>query len=164
MLGFGRKKSKGVFQQPGFRLLQRLSLSSFSKGLLLVATCLIIAYLIAPSMPSTIPAYQIGDIADQNIRATEDVLVEDTASTANKQLENEEKSPSVYDFDANAAREAEQRLDAVFAEWRQLSEIPAAKSAGEEQRERFKEYLGMAIPDAQYAILVKQGFAEALVD
>ena len=83
MLGFGRKKSKVVFQQPGFRLLQRLSMPAVYKGLLLVATCLVTAYLIAPSMPSTIPAYQIGDIADQNIRATEDVLVEDTASTAN---------------------------------------------------------------------------------
>ncbi len=164
MLGFGRKRSKAVFQQPGFRLLQRLSMPAFYKGLLLVATCLVTAYLIAPSMPSTIPAYQVGDIADQNIRATEDVLVEDTASTANKQLENEEKSPAVYDFDANAAREAEQRLDAIFAEWRNLSEMPAAKIAGEEQRTRFREYLGIPIPDAQYATLVKQGFADAIVD
>ncbi len=164
MLGFGRKRSKAVFQQPGFRLLQRLSMPAFYKGLLLVATCLITAYLIAPSMPSTIPSYQVGDIADQNIRATEDVLVEDTASTANKQLENEEKSPAVYDFDANAAREAEQRLDAIFAEWRGLSEAPAAKIAGEEQRTRFREYLGIAIQDVHYAALVKQDFADAIVD
>jgi hypothetical protein len=164
MVSFGRKRSTVVFQQPDARRVRRLPMPAFYKGLLLVATCLITAYLIAPSMPSTIPAYQIGDIADQNIRATEDVLVEDTASTANKKLENEEKTPSVYDFDANAAREAEQRLDAIFGEWRRLSESPAAKIAGEEQRERFKEYLGISIPDAHYATLVKQGFADAVVD
>ena len=64
----GRKKSKAVFQQqPDDRPVPVISWPAFYKGLLLVATCLIIAYLIAPSMPSTIPAYQIGDIADQNI-------------------------------------------------------------------------------------------------
>jgi len=165
MIGLGRKKSKAVFQQQqDDRQVPMISWPAFYKGLLLVATCLIIAYLIAPSMPSTIPAYQIGDIADQNIRATEDVLVEDTVSTANKMMENEEKSPPVFDYDANAAEEAAQRLTAIFSQWRTLSDDPSAKAAGEEQRERFKEYLGVSVGDATYTALVKSSFAGEMVD
>lgn len=141
-----------------------LRLPAFYKGLLLVATCLIIAYLIAPGMPSSIPVYQIGDIADQDIRVTEEVLVEDTVSTAKKKLENEGKSLSVYDFDANAAEAAAQRLTATFAEWRGRSDAPAAKLSGVEQRERFKEYLGVSVTDTHYNVLAKQEFADTIVD
>ena len=164
MVGSGRKRSAAVYQHPDARRVALSSLPAFYRVILLVATCLLIAYLIAPGRPSPMPAYQIGDIADQNIRATEDVLVEDTASTAAKKLESEERSPAVYDFDAHAAQEAGQRLTAVFSEWRKLAEDPAAKPLSEMQRKRFRECLGTAVADAHYPLLVKQGFAETIAD
>ncbi len=91
-----------------------LRLPVLYKGILLFVTCLIIAMLISPILPSTIPDYQLGDISVQNIKATRDLEVEDTVSTEKKRTENEEKSPSVYDFDAGAPEEVKTRLRSTF--------------------------------------------------
>jgi len=164
VIRFGKHKSKVLFQQPEARGMGMLRLPAFSKGLLLVGTCLIIARMISPSIPSTIPAYQIGDIADQNIRAAEDVLVEDTASTAKKKVENEEKSPSVYDFDAHAVEEVERRLTDTFVQWKSLCEDSAVQLASDEHGERFKEEMGVTISDKHFKTLVKHRFADTIVD
>ena len=127
MVWFGKRKKRSKLIEPGPQKISLLKHPALYKGLLLLVTCLIIASLISPRIPSTVPSYKVGDVSDQNIKALQDLLVEDTSSTAAKRLENEVKSPSIYDFDADASEEVRNRLGATFKHLRAISEDPAEK-------------------------------------
>ncbi|MBW1839929.1 MAG: hypothetical protein JRI49_08325, partial [Deltaproteobacteria bacterium] len=114
MSPLNKKKKKVPFLDFFSQRLSFLSQPSLYKGTLLFVTCILIAWLISPSIPTAIPDYQVGDIAIQDIKSTQDSLVEDTDSTSKKRQENEEKSLSMYDFDANAPDEVKNRLFVAF--------------------------------------------------
>ena len=164
MFHFDKKKKKISFFDPFFQKLNFLKLPAIYKGALLFVTCLIIARLIAPRIPTAVPSYQVGDIPDQNIKATQDFLVEDTASTAKKRLENEEKSPSVYDFDANAPEEVKNRLFSTFNQLREIQENLTTKLSLAEKKEKFKEALGINISDKHFKTFIKYRFRDSIVN
>ncbi|HBZ55661.1 MAG TPA: hypothetical protein DEO88_09660, partial [Syntrophobacteraceae bacterium] len=65
------------------------------------------------------PTYHVGDVADQNIKAQHDLLVEDEQSTSKKREEAAHESPLVFDLDGSVAAGAIQRLNAAFETQRQ---------------------------------------------
>lgn len=140
------------------------ALSTFYKSILLFTTCLLIAKLISPTAPTTVPDYQVGDIVNQNIKAAQDFLIEDTVSTAKKRLENVEKTPAVYDFDANASKDLKNKLSSTFDQLRKLYEYPAAGLPAEKKRETFQDTLGISITDKHFGALVKYRFREGSTD
>lgn len=162
MVRFDKKKKKVHFLDPFFQKLDLLKLPSLSKGILLFVTCLLIAKLISPRMPTAIPDYQVGDISDQDIKSTQDFLVEDTASTSKKRLENEGKSPSVYDFDADAPEEVKNRLNAAFSQLREIHEDKAAKLSFTERKQKFQDALGVSVSDKHFKTLAKYRFKDSI--
>jgi len=155
------KKKKNILLSDSLsRKFRFLTLPVFYKGILLFVTCLIIASLISPILPSTIPDYQAGDISVQNIKATQDLEVEDTVSTEKKRTENEEKSLSVYDFDSGAPDEVKSRLLSTFDQLRKISEDLTSKLPFAEKKKKFQELLGISVSDNNFKAFGRYRFSE----
>lgn len=96
--------------------------------LILVGVSLVISFLLTPSFTVSNPSYQLGDIADGNIKAKREFLIEDEAATAKKREEAVRQSPIVYDLDGKVGQEALQRLEMSFQLMRQYFDHPGASS------------------------------------
>ena len=163
MFPFGKKKRKVKVVEFVTAKLPFLELPAFYKGVLLLVTCLIIARLISPRLPSALPSYRFGDVSDQNIKATQDFLVEDTASTATKRLENESKSLSVYDFDANASGEVQEKIRSTFTHVRSLSQDVTTQLSFEDKKEKFDEGLGITSNEDQFKSFSTNSFNDSVI-
>lgn len=84
------------------------------KGFILVVLSIIIAALITPSFMVSRRSYRLGDIADRNIKAKRDILVEDEAATIKKRQEAARQAPAVYDLDENVVVHIHERVQAAF--------------------------------------------------
>jgi len=162
MFRFDKKNKIADSLGPLFKRLNILNLPAIYRGLLIFITCLIIAILISPRIPTVIPVYQAGEVSDQNIKAPQDFLFEDSVSTNKKRLKNEEESPSVYDFDANAPEEAKNKLLSTFSQLREISEDAADKLSTAEKRKKFQELLGISISEKHFRTLIKQRFSDTV--
>jgi hypothetical protein len=89
------------------------------KWTLLACLSLLIATLASPSFTVVNPHYRLGDIADRNIKAKHDFLIEDEEATAKKREEAMRLSPVVYDLDERITRELIDKLEASFKAMRE---------------------------------------------
>ena len=138
MFKFEKNKKQSKLLEPAPKKRSFFRSPALYKGFLLLTTCLMTAWLIKPQLPSTVPEYHVSDVSGQDIKAPQDFLAEDTASTIKKRLEREEESPSVYDFDANAPEEAKNRLLSTFSQLRKISEDSTDKLSTAEKRKKFQ--------------------------
>jgi cyclic-di-AMP phosphodiesterase PgpH len=67
-----------------------------------------------------IPNYRLGQIADQDLRAGQDVSYEDPTATALKRAEAEAAVPSLYQLDAERIGELEKTIAAAFSRGRRI--------------------------------------------
>jgi len=88
------------------------------KWLLLASLSVVIAGLVTPSFIVENPHYRMGEIADRNVKAKHDFLIEDEEATAKKREEAIRLSPIVYDFDERITRNLIDKLEASFKEMR----------------------------------------------
>lgn len=101
------------------------------KAVLLASISFIIAILVSPSFIIDYPKYRVGDIADRNIKAKADYLIEDEEGTAKKREEAVRQSVIVYDLDENMSRHITERLDSAFASMRdQLAALETEALSG----------------------------------
>jgi len=163
MVRFGKRKQQSKLIEPGPKKVSLLKQPALYKGLLLLVTCLIIASLISPRIPSTVPSYQVGDVSDQNIKALQDLLVEDTESTAAKRLEKEGKSPSIYDFDAQASEEVRNKVTGTFKHLRTILEDPSEKLSFDAKKALFQENLEIDITDQHFKSFETNHFSPNVV-
>jgi putative nucleotidyltransferase with HDIG domain len=150
----------------------------WQKALLLVGFSLVLGVLVAPHYIVLPANFQIGDVADHDIKAAHDFLVTDEAATQRKKEEAARESLTVYDLDEQTVENLRQRLESVFTPLRALFHQPAETSAAAkgsstkgvsgihksgkelalEKRKDFETQLGINISDADYNILVKEKF------
>lgn len=96
----------------------------WQKRTILIVVSLLSALIIFPKTNTSVYKYRIGEIARQNIKAPEDILVEDKASTKKKKEEAVRSSRVVYDFDEDAAERIKEKVGKAFILMREkLSEI-----------------------------------------
>lgn len=107
-----RNRLKGFFGRQLFPIALRET--SFQKAMLLTGLSLVIALLITPSFTVNHPSYHLGDVADLNIKAKRDFLIEDEEATFNKREEAVRQAPLVYDLDESVAEEIQARIKAGF--------------------------------------------------
>ena len=89
------------------------------KWLLLASLSVVIATLVSPSFIVENPRYRLGEIADRNIKARHDFLIEDEEATAKKREEAIRQSPIVYDFDERITRNLIDKLEGSFKAMRE---------------------------------------------
>jgi putative nucleotidyltransferase with HDIG domain len=156
-----------------------------SKIALLLALSLCITLILAPQPQRPLKKYQEGDIAQENVKAIRDFLVEDVETTAKRRKEFLAEVPPVYNLDEQAATRVQERLHGALMfmrqEFRKLKAAPeqappaalkTATSSPESAdllklRAEFNELLGAEIPPSTFNLLVKSEFAptiEALVN
>ncbi len=84
------------------------------RAVILIVLSLVISILLTPSFSSDIPGFQLGDIADHNIKASRDFTTIDEEATARARDEAVLNSPVVYDLDENVGRQVLERLATAF--------------------------------------------------
>lgn len=67
-----------------------------------------------------IPEYRLGQIADQDVRAVQDVIYEDTAATNLKRAEAEAAAPVVYRLDSELIANRQQGISSAFSTARSI--------------------------------------------
>ncbi len=86
-------------------------------GMLVALTAVL---LILPSTPSTDIKLTVGDLADRDIRADQDLMVLDRLATLEKRQTARRDSPSVYDLDDMADERAAERIHVLFSRGRAI--------------------------------------------
>lgn len=99
------------------------------KWLLLAALSLVVSVMVSPSFIVENPHYRLGDIADRNVKAKHDFLIEDEEATAKKREEAIRQSPIVYDFDERISRNIIDKLEGSFKTMREAQISLESESA-----------------------------------
>ena len=87
---------------------------TFQKWIFALITGVIIMLLLSPDIQFFSQRYNVGDIALHNIKATQDLLIEDTISTEKKREEAQKSIKSIYDLDRMVLPKLEIRLRNAF--------------------------------------------------
>jgi putative nucleotidyltransferase with HDIG domain len=150
----------------------------WQRVLLLVGFSLILGVLVTPHYIVLPVNFQVGDVADHDIKAAHDFLVTDEAATQSKREEAARQSLAVYDLDEETVQNLRQRLGTLFTSMRSLFQQPAesnvvakgesakgisgihksGKELALEKKKDFETQLGITVSDADYAILIKEKF------
>ena len=154
------------------------------KWVLLAGVSIFVATLINPLFMVQNPHYRLGQIADRNVKAKHDFLVEDEAATAKKREEAVHQSPLVYDYDPDIARSILDRLRVSFTAMRNVASslktapptlIPAQSASPAEktpplatshadrvlkEKENFEKELGCPVGGDVFGCLVQEQFSQ----
>ncbi|MBL0713192.1 MAG: HDIG domain-containing protein [Desulfosarcina sp.] len=97
------------------------------RWMILLAIVLVFCAILYPGLADTRLSYLIGDVAQRNIKATRDFLIEDRKATETNRADAAAAVLTVYDHDTELARQTAATVDQAFAEMRQaLSEAREA--------------------------------------
>jgi putative nucleotidyltransferase with HDIG domain len=150
----------------------------WQRVLLLVGFSIILGVLVTPHYVVLPVNFQVGDVADHDIKAAHDFLVTDEAATERKREEAGRQSLAVYDLDEETVQNLSHRLGELFTTMRSLFQQPAesnvvgkntsakglsgihksGKELALEKKKDFETQLGITISDTDYAILIKEKF------
>ncbi len=166
-----------VNEHPHFRLI------------ILLGTTVLIAVLLFPSLLTTIPGYQIGDVAEKDIKSPKDFLIEDKEATQRKRKETARSVLTIYDFDDTLASKLGERITHAFKHMRTLpaaADLGAIEVATEgikgqksgestaltqdsshhdliwKEKQAFEDMLGVQVSNIDYKILEKENFSESI--
>lgn len=84
------------------------------KFAMLCIVSFVVAVLLTPSFIVDRPYYRLGDIADRNIKAKRDLIVEDEEALARKRDEAVKQSPIVFELDENLEENTTEQISAAF--------------------------------------------------
>jgi len=116
-----------------------------------------------------IPDYKAGQIADQDVRAIQDVTYEDSAATDLRRAEAEAGVPSVYQLDTDLIAEREKTIAAAFSRAREIlgqnlvnERSPLTPSMERDLVRRLTNQVGRTFPPPVIPILLRQHFNSVL--
>ena len=138
--------------------LERVRTPSFQKWAAAIGTALVLTLLLSPALRLPLKTYRIGDIATQEIKSTQDLLVEDEKSTLEKKQEAEKSVLSLYDYDPGVLRNAEGRIRSAF----QMLAAPVQKGEkGNDQAGRRKIWessFPISLNQREWSLLEREHF------
>ncbi|MCF8027166.1 MAG: HDIG domain-containing protein [Desulfobacteraceae bacterium] len=147
---------------------------------ILAAATLVSTLIFYPKLIVIQTPYQVGDIADENIKAARDFFIEDGRATRKKQQESRDQVLTVYDHDVSLVDQLKERVNMAFAIPRAVFEQPPAlgQQKGEavseaventrklnlrkqvwEKKQGFEKALGISISNGAYSILFNEKFS-----
>ena len=157
--------------------------------IMLFGTILLIAVLLFPRLLTTMPSYQIGDVAKKDIKSPKDFLIEDKEATQQKREETARSILTIYDFDDTLASKLEARITDAFKHMRTLpvtANLGAIDEAADEikvqepgedfpltqtlsrhdlfwkEKQALEDILGAQVSNDVYNILIKENFSESI--
>jgi len=106
------------------------------RWMILIGLSCVVALLIYPSGFSRTVEYKVGDVAERDVKASRDFLVENELLTAKNRQEAEKAVLSVYDFDRSGGNLV-QRVNEAFRAGREY--VAAVKAAAEARKKAEEE-------------------------
>jgi len=101
-----------------YTVLNRLASQHRVRWLMLAVVLLVFTALLYPGLMVTDLTYHIGDVAERDIKASRDFLIEDRQATETNQRKASEETLTVYDHDVLLARNLTRKIDEVFRDMR----------------------------------------------
>ena len=153
----------------------------------LISLTVLFSLILFPSLVINNHQYNLGDVAERDIKSPRDFFIEDQAATELNRKLAEEKVPTVYDYDAELGTKIALKVEEIFAQMRAASTahnitsepIPrAAESPGEEttktqepsanviadKRKYLEEKLGIRVTRGAFSALETVGFSKKTAD
>lgn len=163
------------------------------KWLMLAMVTVVFLFLLAPKLVLQPHTYQIGDIAERDIKAPRDFFVEDRAATEANQQQAVEQILTVYDHDSRIAEQLAEKVRTAFARMRQSmaeqaeTATPTAVPDGNAtestapvnttemqkqevenalmaQKEDFESMLGIEVSRGAFRLLINESFAPSIAE
>jgi putative nucleotidyltransferase with HDIG domain len=154
---------------------------------ILCTVAVLFSIILFPNLVITRHQYNLGDVAERDIKSPRDFFIEDQAATEINRRQAVDKVLTVYDYDSDLARVLTRNVGAVFAEMRAASDVqdnsetekPASNdSSGEmtdaannpsksviaDKRKYFEDKLGIRVNEGAYRALEKVGFSKRIFD
>lgn len=146
---------------------------------ILIGVTIIFTILLYPNLVVKKHSYKLGDVAEKNIKATKDFLIEDKDATEVNRREAVAKVLTVYDHDVTLSQTINQNVKKAFNDIRtvfnaeknqdKIALIPSeTASTGTiatsvhdllwQQKADFEENIGISVSDGAYNILEKENF------
>lgn len=122
-----------------------------------------------------LPPLKVGEVAKNEIRATQDITIEDKAVTQSEKHEAMRKVPAVFDYDPNVLASLERDIRSTFTNARELiqsaqeglTQGASKKLTPKQERElvsTLKSTLSNLYPDDLISVFYAQGFSKRLED
>jgi cyclic-di-AMP phosphodiesterase PgpH len=176
-LAAGRKATLSLERRNGVDPTAGIVPPAWPRLLMLGGFSLLLALLTTPYHLLLPVQYQVGDVAERNVRAVRDFLVPDEAATEQRRQEAATNSLAVYDLDEEPIRNLRQRSASAFAVVRPLFLETGSSGRGGERgarglremqkspreqafalKKEFEAKVGGTLSDRDYAILVQEKF------
>ncbi|MBW2639473.1 MAG: HDIG domain-containing protein [Deltaproteobacteria bacterium] len=146
---------------------------------ILIGVTIIFTILLYPNLVVKKHSYKLGDVAEKNIKATKDFLIEDKDATEVNRREAVAKVLTVYDHDVTLSQTINRNVKKAFNDIRtvfnaeknqdKIALIPSeTASTGTiatsvhdllwQQKADFEEKIGISVSDGAYNILEKENF------
>ena len=146
---------------------------------ILIGVTIIFTILLYPNLVVKKHSYKLGDVAEKNIKATKDFLIEDKDATEVNRREAVAKVLTVYDHDVTLSQTINQNVKKAFNDIRtvfnaeknqdKIALIPSeTASTGTiatsvhdllwQQKTDFEEKIGISVSDGAYNLLEKENF------
>jgi len=159
--------------------------SGIKWSLLAVAT-IIFTLILSPNLVMTQRSYELGDVAERDIKASKDFLIEDKEASKESRRRASDAVLTVYDHDISLASKMGQRIVEAFKELeavinppdkpqeKSLAETSGAKAAEPpkseadrqkqiwEKKNAFEEKIGTGISKGAYSLLIKENFSDTV--
>jgi putative nucleotidyltransferase with HDIG domain len=155
---------------------------------ILAAITIIFTLLLYPNLVITKHRYDLGDVAERDVKAPKDFFVEDEAATEKKRQQAMAVVLTVYDYDADLATTLTQNVDRALADLRAVIETEntnnrqesATSSELEEttgensktslheqiwaKRKEFEEKIGFRVSKGAFRALEKEAFSQKIAN
>jgi putative nucleotidyltransferase with HDIG domain len=162
---FGRWRDRPQ-QQWYLMLLENLrSNLTWLDALVGLSATIIIAAILIGFRYQTIPDYQVDQIADQDVRAVQDVTYEDTAATNLRRAEAEAGVPASYQLESDLISARLESISNAFSLARDIVAAsgiaPHKKLAPDEEKElvgKLDAQIGNILPASVLPVLLRQNF------
>ena len=153
---------------------------------LLTAVTIIFILILSPNLVMIQRSYEMGDVAERDIKASKDFLVEDRVATEESRRRASDAVLTVYDHDITLASrmgqqigEAFKKLQAVINPFEKPKEKTLAEASVEkatepaaseadlqkqlwENKKDFEEKIGVGISKGAYALLINENFSDSV--
>jgi putative nucleotidyltransferase with HDIG domain len=146
-----------------------------TKIAVLIVLSLLLALILAPRITQPTGKHRVGDVAQENVKATGEFLVEDVQTMAKKQQELMTQMPPVFDLQEQLGDQVQQRVQKAMDYMRRISQEavppppegqpkakPVAYKVLLEHKPEFDNILGVTIPKPTFHLLAKTEFSPYL--
>lgn len=159
-----------------------LGSSSYVRWAILISVTTIFSLFLYPNLVIKEQVYEIGDVAERDIKATKDFLIEDYDATEINRRQARENVLTVYDYNSTLYSKLNQQIHAAFENIRTVynadirlaedeiepsetdltaeTQQPSVSDLVWEKKPEFQEKLGVAISDGAFNILEKEAFSQ----